>query len=79
MVFELPRLSFDLTIFSQQPPSDADNVPVILWYIRWGSRFPMEWDNFEGGGEMLFGMLSQFDPRNHVLAGVQIPDEKGQF
>ena len=31
MVFELPRLSSDLTIFSQQPPSDADNVPVILW------------------------------------------------
>ena len=39
----------------------------------------MEWDNFEGGGEMPFGMLSQFDPRNHVLAGVQIPDKKGQF
>jgi len=79
MVFELPRLSSDLTAFSQQLGSDADNVPVILWYIRWGSRFPMGWDNFEGGGEMPFGMLSQLDPMNHVLAGVQIPNEKGQF
>jgi len=29
--------------------------------------------------EMLFGMLSRVDPRNHVLDGVQITHGKGQF
>jgi len=29
--------------------------------------------------EMSFGMLSQVDPRNHVLDGIQIPTEMGNF
>jgi len=65
-------------IFRQADSMQSLTLTLTLAYNNLRSTFPVM-PNFEGGGEMPFGMLSQLDPRNHVLAGVQITDEKRQF
>ena len=41
--------------------------------------YPMSCAKTAEAIEMSFGMQSRVNPRNHVLDGVQIPRENGQF
>jgi len=55
--------------------------------LKWDGGVPMVryrdsvviWEKADEPIEMSFGMLRRLDPRNHVLAGVQIAYGKWQF